>query len=598
MIRMIFCGDLVPTEATRPAFDRGDLNALMGDVPSFLRGSDFAVANLEGALTLRDTPIRKIGSLQKGVPDDARVIAACGFTHIGLSNNHTLDYGVNGMRDTVEAVRAAGMVPFGYGENDLDSRKNLILEKDGKRIAVVAVCEHEYTYALPDQFGANPFDPFDTMEDVAEAKRNADAVIVMYHGGKEQCEYPSPRLRRACRAMVRAGADLVLTQHSHCIGSRETYRGAEILYGQGNFNFVEEPENPQWRCGLMAEVLFDGALRVDYIPVTVTDTGIRLALPAEKQNILDGLTRRSATLQDDKAWMEAWEAFCRSVPYYVDAVKNAFRDVPEGEQCNQIFPHYLDCEAHLDVWHTLFKSWHGSKTSGAVTEKGQNTMERKVNIAIDGPSGAGKSTSAKAAARALGFIYVDTGALYRAVGVAALKREIPTSDAKRVADMLPELTIELRFEDGEQKVYLNGEDVSKTIRLPEASMAASDVSAVPAVRAFLFDLQKDLAKHNDCIMDGRDIGTVVLPDAQLKIFLTASPEERANRRYKELLERGTPVDYNVLLEEIIQRDYNDSHRAIAPLKPADDAVIIDSSDMDFETVVAKIVSLAKEVIDG
>ena len=218
-----------------------------------------------------------------------------------------------------------------------------------------------------------------------------------------------------------------------------------------------------------------------------------------------------------------------------------------------------------------------------------------INIAIDGPSGAGKSTSARAAAKELGFIYVDTGALYRAVGVAALKRGVATADAKAVADLLPELQITLRFEAGEQKVYLNGEDVSKTIRLPEASMAASDVSAVPAVRAFLFDLQKMLARENNCIMDGRDIGTVVLPDAQLKIFLTASAEERANRRYNELIARGTPVEYEALLAEIVQRDYNDSHRAIAPLKPADDAVILDTSDMGFEEVVAEIVRLAKEI---
>lgn len=218
-----------------------------------------------------------------------------------------------------------------------------------------------------------------------------------------------------------------------------------------------------------------------------------------------------------------------------------------------------------------------------------------INIAIDGPSGAGKSTSARAAAKELGFIYVDTGALYRAVGVAALKRGVPTADAKAVADLLPELQITLRFEAGEQKVYLNGEDVSKTIRLPEASMAASDVSAVPAVRAFLFDLQKTLARENNCIMDGRDIGTVVLPDAQLKIFLTASAEERANRRYNELIARGTPVEYEALLAEIVQRDYNDSHRAIAPLKPADDAVILDTSDMGFEEVVAEIVRMVKEI---
>ena len=216
------------------------------------------------------------------------------------------------------------------------------------------------------------------------------------------------------------------------------------------------------------------------------------------------------------------------------------------------------------------------------------------NIAIDGPSGAGKSTVAKAAAKALGFIYVDTGAMYRTVGVAAMRRGVETTDAAGVARILGEIAIDVRFVDGEQHVYLNGEDVSTDIRLPEASMAASNVSAIPAVRAFLFDLQKNFAKNNNCIMDGRDIGTVVLPDARLKVFLVASPEIRAKRRCKELEERGTPVDYETLLEEIKQRDYNDANRPIAPLKPAADAIMLDSSDLTVDEVVERIVTLARD----
>ncbi|MBR5410209.1 MAG: (d)CMP kinase [Clostridia bacterium] len=219
-----------------------------------------------------------------------------------------------------------------------------------------------------------------------------------------------------------------------------------------------------------------------------------------------------------------------------------------------------------------------------------------LDIAIDGPSGAGKSTVSRAAAAELGVIYVDTGALYRAVGVAALRRGLDTKDREGVAAILPEITITLGFVEGEQHVYLDGEDVSKAIRLPEASMAASDVSAVPAVRAFLFDLQRTLAKENDCIMDGRDIGTVVLPDAGLKIFLTASAEERARRRFLELEQRGTPVDFDTLLQEIIQRDYQDSHREIAPLRPADDAVIVDTTGVPFDEVVARVVALAHEAM--
>lgn len=219
-----------------------------------------------------------------------------------------------------------------------------------------------------------------------------------------------------------------------------------------------------------------------------------------------------------------------------------------------------------------------------------------INIAIDGPAGAGKSSVAKLAAKELGFIYIDTGALYRAVGVAVLRKNLKTDCREDVVSVLPEIELELKFVDGEQRVMLNGEDVSRDIRLPEASMAASNVSAIPEVREFLLEMQKKFARENNCLMDGRDIGTVILPHAKPKIFLTASPEVRADRRYKELIEKGTPKDYNELLEEIKLRDYNDSHRAVAPLKPADDAYILDSSDMPIDEVVAKIVSLAKEAM--
>lgn len=216
-----------------------------------------------------------------------------------------------------------------------------------------------------------------------------------------------------------------------------------------------------------------------------------------------------------------------------------------------------------------------------------------INIAIDGPAGAGKSSIAKAVAKKLGFIYVDTGALYRSIGVNALKHNIETTDSNSVISLLPETAVELKYIDGTQRVFLNNEDVSETIRLPEASMAASNVSAIPEVRTFLLDLQRDMARKNNVIMDGRDIGTVILPDADFKFFLTASAEVRADRRFKELKEKGIDVDYNQLLEEIIQRDYNDSHRATAPLKQADDAILVDSSDMTLEESIDAILSYIK-----
>lgn len=219
-----------------------------------------------------------------------------------------------------------------------------------------------------------------------------------------------------------------------------------------------------------------------------------------------------------------------------------------------------------------------------------------INVAIDGPAGAGKSTISRAAAKAVGFIYVDTGALYRTVGVNALRKGINTRDKAAVAETLADISVDLVFENGEQKVLLNGENVSEEIRTPPASMAASDVSAVPEVRAFLFDLQRDIAKRNNCIMDGRDIGTVVLPDAKVKIFLTASPESRAKRRYKELIEKGTKVEYKDVLEDLIERDYNDSHREIAPLKPAEDGVIVDTTNLNLEESINEIIRIIKEAI--
>ena len=217
-----------------------------------------------------------------------------------------------------------------------------------------------------------------------------------------------------------------------------------------------------------------------------------------------------------------------------------------------------------------------------------------INVAIDGPAGAGKSTVARAAAQKLGYIYVDTGALYRAVGVYCLRNGIETTDAQNVGAILNEITVELKFIDGVQHVFLNGDDVSTEIRLPEASMAASNVSAIPSVRAFLFDLQRDIAAKNNCIMDGRDIGTVVLPNAQVKIFLTADDTERAMRRYKELKEKGSTVSYQEVLDDLRVRDYNDSHREIAPLKPAEDSVVVNTTKYTLEESINKIVETVEE----
>ena len=216
-------------------------------------------------------------------------------------------------------------------------------------------------------------------------------------------------------------------------------------------------------------------------------------------------------------------------------------------------------------------------------------------IAIDGPSGAGKSTIARAAASDYGFIYVDTGAIYRTVGLAAFNNKLDRRDETAVAAILPELNIEMKYSaEGEQRMYLNGTDVSKEIRRPEISICASDVAALPAVRAFLLELQRKMARENSVIMDGRDIGTVVLPDAELKIFLTASAEARAQRRMLELENKGIKSSFDEVLRDIEYRDAQDSGRAAAPLKRADDAIEIDTSSINFDESLKLVESVIEQ----
>lgn len=218
---------------------------------------------------------------------------------------------------------------------------------------------------------------------------------------------------------------------------------------------------------------------------------------------------------------------------------------------------------------------------------------KPIAVAIDGPVGAGKSSIARTAAQRLGFIYCDTGALYRAVGLYCHRSGVDLNDAGKVAEQLDDIKLDIRLVDGTQRVFLNDEDVSEDIRLPEISMAASAVSRIPEVRAALLDLQRDTAAKRSVIMDGRDIGTVVLPNADVKIFLTAKPEIRAKRRYDELIAKGGDIKFDDVLRDLNERDYADSHREIAPLKQAEDAVLADTSELDFEQSVELVCGLIR-----
>lgn len=353
-MKLLILGDVCPTAQTDPIFAEKDMKKLFGEYQKVVPGHDFAVANLECAITESENKIKKFGPNLKACRETARVLKMLGVDCCGLSNNHIFDYGIEGYRDTVAALEEAGIDHTGFGEDYENARENYYFEKDGKRICIIAVCEHEYSYALPDRMGSRPFDPFDTLEDIRAAKANADRVIVLYHGGKELCRYPSPRLLKACRAMVKAGADLITCQHSHCIGCYENYEGGHILYGQGNFHFVKlfADASDCWDTGISVSYDAD-ANTVAFIPHRITETGITLATAEEAAAILDAMAVRNTSLQDG-SWQKGWHAFCEAnSELYTRVIADAMLpDSTPGK--NHWFAHYLDCEAHRDVWQELF----------------------------------------------------------------------------------------------------------------------------------------------------------------------------------------------------------------------------------------------------
>lgn len=355
-MKLILCGDVVPTEATAAAFERGDVRAVFGGMVDEFGKADAVVVNLECALTESQRAIIKCGPNLKGAPSCASTLKAAGITHAGLANNHIYDFGQDGLTDTWHSLETAGISHFGTGVNWQAARQPVYIRSGGMTACIYAVCEHEYSYATRDRAGANPFEPFTALGDVRRYSQGCDLMVVMYHGGKEQCEYPSPRLRSACRALIDAGADIVLTQHSHCVGCREQYAGGEIVYGQGNFCFVTHQDHPHWRSGLALAVDFDSTGReLSYIPLCTNEHGVDIAQGEQAQEILRGFEARSAQIVDERNCEALWRKFCESVrPWYVAAARDAFAD---GD-VRQVFPHYLDCEAHLDVWKTLFETWH------------------------------------------------------------------------------------------------------------------------------------------------------------------------------------------------------------------------------------------------
>lgn len=369
-MKALLLGDLSPTNSTNPLFEKHDIETLFSDTISVFENNDINFFNLECVLTNRSEAIEKFGPALKATAETAAVMKKLNFDYCTVCNNHFFDFGTDGVTDSFKVLDEVGITYTGFGKNYDDSRKNLIIEKNGEQICIITVCEHEYSYALDNRMGCRPFDEYDTMEDIRIAKKDCDRVIVIYHGGKEHCRYPSPRLHRVCHAMAKNGADVVICQHSHCLGCYEKYNNCHILYGQGNFHFVKPKElNPPetWHASMM--VKYDTkSHEIEFIPTVNYDyKGITLAKNAEKEQIMQEFEKRNSELLNGE-WKKGWHAFCETVrTRYTDAVKNAFND-DSSYTDNAFFSHYLDCEAHTDVWRELFPT--ANKTN-CISEKAE-----------------------------------------------------------------------------------------------------------------------------------------------------------------------------------------------------------------------------------
>ncbi len=354
-MEMLLLGDICHKDKNREFFEKCDLDVLFNDTLPHFEGNDFCFVNLECAVTESDNAIKKYGPNLKVCQGVVDVMKKIGVSLCGLSNNHIFDFGIEGVTDTMRALDKAGIAYTGFGQNYEDSRKNYVVDKNGEKVAFITVCEHEYSYALSGRMGSRPFDAFETMADIRAAKKDAGKVIVLYHGGKEMCQYPSPRLVKACREMANNGADVILCQHTHCIGCYENYNGSHILYGQGNFHFINFIDMPEiWDYSLM--VKYDTLTnKIEFIPTANTEYGIELAKGETKEKIMNSFQKRNESLRDG-SWQDGWRLFCEeNAQNYINAASKGVGDTAE-ERGNTVFAHYLDCEAHTDVWRELYKT--------------------------------------------------------------------------------------------------------------------------------------------------------------------------------------------------------------------------------------------------
>ena len=358
-MRIIVGADFVPSEFNVQEFIDSDLDALVGsELKEILDAADYRIFNLEIALADTDTPMKKAGVNFRAPTACINAYKSLGVDLLGISNNHVLDHGYEGFMSTVNTIDSAGIARVGGGLSVEEARAPKIVEIGGKRIGVYACCEHEFSWAQDYGYGSNGFDPLESLDEIAEAKTACDYLIVLYHGGKEHYRYPSPRLRKVCRKIAEKGADLVLCQHTHCIGTAEDYKGSRIVYGQGNFVFVKDKnEYPfeGWFSGMLVAVdITDDGVSYEYIPYEMTGKGVALS---RDPSLLEGLYARSAEAEDELAMAKRYAEYAAGMigtRYLKRLSGNPDYEAYTKEKGKTLF-HYIECEAHYEALHTGLK---------------------------------------------------------------------------------------------------------------------------------------------------------------------------------------------------------------------------------------------------
>ena len=359
-MRIIIGADFVPSEFNQEQFTNADTKALVGEeLEKILADADYRIFNLETPLADVDTPMPKAGPPLRALTSSINGYKALGVDMLAIANNHVLDHGYEGFLSTVKTIDDAGIARVGGGFSQKEASEPKIFELGGKKIGVYACCEHEFSWARDYGFGANGFDALDSLDEIAAAKGLCDYLIVLYHGGKEHYRYPSPRLRKVCRKIAQKGADLVLCQHTHCIGTAEDYNGARIVYGQGNFVFVKDKvEFPfeGWFTGMLVAVdITDGGVSYEYIPYEMNDTGVSLS---HDPSLLENFYARSEEAKDEIAMAKKYAEYAsgmmgsRYIKRMVD--RPSVDDEFIGRKGTTIF-HYMECEAHYEALHTGLK---------------------------------------------------------------------------------------------------------------------------------------------------------------------------------------------------------------------------------------------------